>query len=300
MMTPSFPLQGEIASLLAALIWACSISCYSRFGGHVRAGTLNLFKNIVGLLCLGVAGSLLGWAWPKSLSPYLAFGLSGLVGLALGDTLMFYGMRKIGPQTATVLQCLAPPFAAVLAWLVFDESLSIFQWTGMTLTVCALAFVVAERPSTGVVRAFSVSGLLAALGAALCQALAVLILRRALQGTDVMTGTLLRLFPAIVGLSFVSLLRGQGRDLRRVFEPMQRGVIITLAAFFGTFIGLLLMSTGAKYAKAGVMTAISSTYPIWIMPIAHFGFKERVSARQLIWTVLAVLGVALMMAEQFR
>ena len=72
-------------------------------------------------------------------------------------------------------------------------------------------------------------------------------------------------------------------------------MILALASFFGTFIGLLLMSIGAKYAKAGISSALTSTFPLWIIPISVLIAGESVNLRKSILTVFAVAGVGIMM-----
>ena len=100
----------------------------------------------------------------------------------------------------------------------------------------------------------------------------------------------------------VYLLAGLGLVLifsvtRVVFVPfgdVAAFAALSLAAFAGTFLGVLLMSFGAKYAKAGVAAALTSTYPVWIVPIAKFILKERVSWQSAVCTALAVGGIILM------
>jgi len=288
-------LLGEAASLAAAMIWACSLSLYSRFGRQVPSAGLNLYKNFVALSCLVITGLFMGFHWPDGLH-MAAFALSGLIGLALGDTLFFHGLKTIGVQRSSVIQCLAPPLAAVISFLAFGETLGRWEWIGLFVTTGALAWLITARKQNVTLTAhLDWSGVLAALGAAICQALAVIILRQSLQGVDVITGTLLRVFPAILVLSVITYRKSGWEPLRLVFSPMRNGLILTLAAFMGTFLGLLLMSVGAKYAKAGVTAAISSTYPVWILPIAHFLLGERVSVKSVALTLLAVAGIAIMM-----
>jgi drug/metabolite transporter (DMT)-like permease len=289
-------LLGEAASLAAAIIWACSLSLYSRYGRRVPSAGLNLYKNFVALTCLTITGLVMGFHLPEDGLRIGAFALSGLIGLALGDTLFFHGIKTIGVQRSSVIQCLAPPLAAVISWFAFHEALSQWEWLGLLVTTGALAWLIAlkdQGPADAV--ELNWSGVAAALGAAVCQALAVIILRQSLQGVDVITGTLLRVLPALLVLSVMSYMRAGWEPLKLVFSPPRNGLILSGAAFMGTFLGLLLMSTGAKYAKAGVTTAISSTYPVWILPIAHFLLGERVSWKSVALTLLAVAGIAIMM-----
>ncbi|HYX38126.1 MAG TPA: DMT family transporter [Oligoflexus sp.] len=289
-------LLGEAASLAAAMIWACSLSLYSRYGRQVPSSGLNLYKNIVALACLLVTGLIIGFELPADGLTMGALAVSGLIGLALGDTLFFHGIKTIGVQRSSVIQCLAPPLAAVISWLVFAETLSRWEWLGLLVTTGALAWLMASRnESVDPTVQLDWTGVAAAIGSAVCQASAVIILRQALQGGDVVTGTILRVLPAMLVLTVISYRRSGWEPMKLVFTPTRNGLILTLGAFMGTYLGLILMSTGAKYAKAGVTAAISSTYPVWILPIAHYLLGERVSWKSVALTLLAVAGIAIMM-----
>jgi drug/metabolite transporter (DMT)-like permease len=74
--------------------------------------------------------------------------------------------------------------------------------------------------------------------------------------------------------------------------------MITIGAFFGTFIGLLLMSVSVKYAPAGIAAAIGSTYPVWVLVVERIFLKKASGPLRIICTVVAVLGVCLMMVPR--
>ncbi|RYZ58862.1 MAG: DMT family transporter [Proteobacteria bacterium] len=288
-----WPLLGECAALMAAMIWAVSMSLYTRFGQSVSARHLNLFKNCVALICLGGVALFVPWHWPAGAQTYYVLALSGLMGLALGDTLLFLSLKSMGVQRTSIIQCLAPPFAALLAWIAFGERLVLWEWLGLSITVVFLALILKAR-SHAAAAPLTALGVTAALGAAVCQAFAMTSLRWSLQGVDVWTGTFLRITPSIAALTLFSLYVGDLGQMKVIFQPKRKALILTFAALIGTFLGLVLMSTGAKYAKAGVATALSSTTPIWILPIAHFMLGEKLSLKLLVLTLFVVCGVVLM------
>jgi len=246
------------------------------------------------LICIGVVSIFAKWLWPTQLQTYLALFASGLVGLALGDTLLFVSLKSMGVQKTSVIQCLAPPFAALMAWGFFQEVLVVWEWVGLLVTVSFLALILKARTGTQQ-QPMTPLGLCSALGAALCQAFAMTSLRWSLQGVDVWSGTLLRIVPSILALFlYASFVARDLSHMTRIFTPRRNALLLTAAAFLGTFLGLILMSTGVKYSKAGVATALSSTTPVWILPVAHFMLGEKMKVRLLLLTVGAVLGVALM------
>ena len=58
-------------------------------------------------------------------------------------------------------------------------------------------------------------------------------------------------------------------------------------------IGVFLLAVATKYAEAGVVTALSGTFPVWVVPIAVFALKEKAAPSTVLWTLVAVLGVCL-------
>ena len=130
---------------------------------------------------------------------------------------------------------------------------------------------------------------------ALCQAIGVVIARHAVQEVHILHGTLLRIGPAVLVLIFSGLISSQGIGLGRILSKPRQAIRLAIAAFAGAFLGLLLMTIGTKYAKAGISSALSSTYPIWIIPFARLYLGEKGNWQSIMCTVVAVGGIAFML-----
>src|SRR5262245_43487876 len=109
---------GELAALLAAATWAVSAMLYRRALPHYGPHQANLYKT--------TAGALLIWltllCWPRAApsgwraSSLATLSLSGVVGLAIGDTFYFRAMQLLGIQRTVVLFSLSPVFTLALAF----------------------------------------------------------------------------------------------------------------------------------------------------------------------------------------
>ncbi|HYH11404.1 MAG TPA: DMT family transporter [Thermomicrobiales bacterium] len=66
----------------------------------------------------------------------------GLVGVSITQFAWAYGMKDVDPGTGTFLFATVPVMAAVIAWLVLGERLSVAGWTGMALTVVGTTVLV--------------------------------------------------------------------------------------------------------------------------------------------------------------
>lgn len=290
---------GELASLGAALIWSCSMSLFAVQGRGLPAEGLNLFKNAIAFVGFGLACLALQPAWPTELRTVSILAASGVIGITLGDTALFAALSRLGAQVTSASQCLAPPIAAIAAAWSMGETLSPLETAGLVVTVTAVFGVIhfgrREGASlAGIPRRTLLVGIAYAALAATCQGIGLVMSRYAFQNVDVLSGTIIRIAPALVLLVGLTLSGPARRTLKTLSIPRRRLGLLALASFAGTFIGLLLMSIGAKYAKAGVTAALTSTYPIWIIPIAHFVVKERVNWHTVACTVVAVAGIAML------
>ncbi len=288
--------QGEIASLGAALVWAVALSMYRRYGYGVKPWGLNLFKNWVGLAGIVLLLLVTQPVWPTDPSIYLALTLSGLAGITLGDTAGYSVLRHLGAPAAAASVCLGPPLSAMLAFFFLGESLSTQELMGMSLTVLGVggALLYTQPASVRANDTFVPSrrwGIFWLVLGGLGHSVGVVLSRYGMPHVDSYLGTFLRLLPAqlfLLGVRYFqpSGIRGLARDRKRL------GLLIG-TAMVGTFLGLILMSVGLKYSKAGIATALMSTYPLWVVPIAHFMLGERVRWEAFVFTVVACLGCVL-------
>ena len=302
-MDPPFPLAGEAAALTAAFLWAIGLCIFRGVGAHLPPATLTLGKNVIALSCLAILLSITPRPWPTDAETWGALMMSGFVGLAVGDLFLFAGLAAVGTRPAAVLMCLAPPLTVLIAAVTIDETLSGRELVGMFVTVGAVVGVILADGKNDAATAALPSGkwrvgIACGLVAALCQAVGIVLSRRALQDTDAIVGTTLRLLPAVAALAIAPIIP---RIPRHRFSPLRRGRVAALlftASFVGTFLGVALLSFGTKYAPAGIAAALSSTTPIWVIPIARVTLGDRATWQSAALTVLAVVGVAVMMSAR--
>jgi drug/metabolite transporter (DMT)-like permease len=292
------PYIGELASLTAALIWSFTLTAYRAYGTRISALHLNLYKNMVAFFCLVALVFFTASHWTVSTRSFVYLCVSGLFGLTLGDTFFLAALKRIGTQLSSSVQCLAPPLSGLVAMFWLSEELNIAEWLGIVLTVSAIFMLIyfSQNKKTRISDLPTKTlwtGVAFAIAAAFCQAFSWVIARDALQGVDVLVGTSIRIGSAGAVLLLYSFWRGD-QSYRELFTDFSLFWRISLAAFFGSFVGVTLLSVGAKYAKAGVSAALASTYPIWIIPVAYFMVRERASFISICCTMLAVVGIGLM------
>lgn len=112
--------MGELAAILTAISWSFTSIFFnnaSRAIGSVRVNRLRLL--VASIILITVHWIVLGSPIPISATPdqWFWLGISGIIGLALGDAFLFQAYVHIGARLTTLIMALDPVFSTLIAWL---------------------------------------------------------------------------------------------------------------------------------------------------------------------------------------
>jgi drug/metabolite transporter (DMT)-like permease len=290
------PARGQVAALAAALFWAAASVIWVRAGERIRPLQLNLLKGLIGISLIALTLALRGDLFvPVERRALLYLGVSGAVGIGLGDTAYFDSLNCLGARRALLLTLIAPPLAGLTAWWLLGERLGPFAWLGMALTVGGLTWVITEKnPGTGGGRTRTLRGVTVGVAAAIAQVVGAVLSRAAFAQTEVtpLFSALLRMSAAVVTvLACMSFSRR--KSCWAVRHPRDLWRLVFAATFIGTFLGISLQQFAFKYADTGVTQTLLSTSPLFILPIAMW-MGEKLSIRSVAGAVIGLIGIAML------
>ena len=286
---------GELAALAAAFFWALSSTIWQRVGQQIPAVVLNLLKGAIALFFLSATILILGTSLP-AFNPYIFAMLlvSGALGIGLGDTAWFLVLKYLGARRALLLETLSPPLTALFGWIFLQEKLSVVACTGIFLTICGVAWVIAERTAETTLPAKHIwLGLGISLLGQTSHAAGAILSRAAFTQIDIdpwWTAALRLSGGMAVMLCFLN--RRNTESLKQFKSPKILFFTI-IAAFLGTYLGIFLQQTSLKYAPAAIAGALSSTSPLFVLPLAWVA-GEKLSFRAVLGVVAAIGGIILL------
>lgn len=292
------PVIGELSGLGCAAVWATVATAMRAASDRTSPVMINGIRCTIAsvtlilmLLATGRAGNLFLLP-PTALVAILG---SGIFGQALGDALFVKGMKMIGSARAFPIAATNPLLTTLMAVILLGEQVSWLGASGTVLVVsgvCLLAFRHGAPKQIGVKSSSDTLGLLVALGAAISYATSNIVLKQGLVDVDLLAANLVRLaFAAILLLSFEAINSNghinTGLDRRSM-------AIMAFAGTINAFSSLLYMNAiyHAGAAKASVLT---STSPLFALPLSLIFLKERINRRVLIGTLLSVVGIWLVL-----
>ena len=295
LLSPATPsgATSATAALAGAFCWTLATLLWRRIPATLTANQLNLCKTLLAFLVQLPFLAVVQWP-PGQGRALLLLALSGVVGIAWGDSLFFGALRRLGTRRSLTLTAGGPAVTALAGLVTLGERPHPPQWLGIGLIGLAVALVARQSPDPDGQGSPSLpwTGLALALAAMACGSAGALLARSALRSGEVPT-----LLAATVRLGAASLVLAPGLGqlagvLRQRRWPPLPWPSMALATLLGTNLGILLQQIALAGLPGGLAVALLSTSPVMALPFAHLE-ADRPGARGLVAAGAATAGVSL-------
>ena len=290
-------MPGYAAALTAAFCWALGgliavtpVIRLGPFGFNRIRNPLSFF-----MLC-SLAFLTSGWAQIDHQYFWYIF-FSAIIGIFFGDSALFVTMNRMGPRRTSILFATNAPMTAVISFLVLDEKLSLGQIAGCVVVLLGVLLAIIygtanQQHRWEQVRGSVLVGVVSGLTAAFCQASGAIIIKPVMEsGADPVTVSAMRVGIASVFLIAYGWLR-QGRQARNNYSKPTIALVawIACSGFVAIVLGMTLLLYGLAKGEAGVITTLSATTPVMILPLLWIKTGERPALGSWIGAILTVVG----------
>lgn len=283
---------GIAAALGAGAAWAIGAVLFKGLADRVPPLGLTFAKGILGLVFLGGL-LLLDESPPVDANTSLLLGLSGLLGITLGDTFFFATLRTWPAHLVVLLSLAGQALVVLLAVLFLAETPSRTAVAGMVLIIIGISFAVirrADAPGTRLSRRGWVFGLLSIA----TMSSSVLVAKVGLHEASALQATFIRLLCGTAGSLVLGAISGGARNWLEPFREYKMRRDLVAAVLVGTVGGLWLFHLGLKNVDASIANTLTATEPLLVLPLAAVVLGERVQRNAILGTVIAVAGVGLL------
>jgi drug/metabolite transporter (DMT)-like permease len=301
----AWPHFGESMGLLAAFIFAWTSVFFTTAGRRLGVTTLNLLRLLGAVILLGSTHLVLhGDLWPDApLESILWIGLSGIVGLAIGDSALFRAFTIIVPRRGMMAMATAPVFTVLIAWVVIDEALGVQALVGIAVVMGGVIMAILGKdpgggdfahPDRAKLRKGYALAMVAAAGQGLGSAFVKIGMAGGAVQVDPLSATFVRMVFAWAAYWIAVVPR---HDLRALLRPLadRRGTTaLMLATFLGPYVSVYVSILAIRYAEAGVAQVLLGTVPIFVFLPSWLVYRDRPSPIALVGVVVAVAGGALL------
>jgi DME family drug/metabolite transporter len=289
----SLPTLGALCALASAFTWAVTSLLVRTVSPPLSSVTVSAVRALLGggllltwVLVTGGVGRLAAIGETN----FLLLAVSIVVAIALGDVMFFESARFLGLARAMTISMVYPLMSAGFAAIFLGEPLTARVGAGSVVTLVGLALIVRARNGERVREERLGVGLAAAFTAAVAWAASLLVLKPAMGTLDPVTAQAVRLPLAALVLFATPWGWGAPRQVLAADRSMLWRVAILGIV---TAASSVLFVTSVKWADVAVAAVLSSTAPLFALPMGLIFLGERVTRSALAGTALAVTGVAL-------
>jgi len=284
---------GALCALGSALSWSLTSLMVSALAPGIGTFTINAARTtLTAAIVIGwmlVAGGLES-VLTLSMGSLALLAVSIVLAIAIGDTIFFESAQRLGLGRAMTISMSYPVVAASLAAVLLGETLTVPIIVGGLLTLAGLVLIVMARmEAPGEARPWR--GVVEALLAALAWGVSVVALRVPLDEIDPVSAQAIRL-PVGALILWVTpwALRGVPVLLRGGWPLFGR--LVALAAM--TAVSSVMYGASVKYAGVAVATVLSSTAPLFAVPLGVVFLGERLPALALAGSAVTVAGIVVL------
>lgn len=299
---------GELAGLMAAICWTATALAFESAGKKIGSLSVNLIRLIMAIVLLGI------YTWisrglflpvDASIHHWKYLALSGIIGFAIGDLLLFEAYVVIGARTSMLIMSFTPPITGIIGWIIMGEQMSFQNLLGMGITLTGIVLVVINRnklnkknnpeksPKDKKRISYYFIGVLLAFGGAVGQATGLVLSKFGMQDYDAFAATQIRVIAGTIGFVIIFFLMRRWKKVFAALKNRKAMKGVTIGAFFGPFLGVSFSLLAVQNTLTGIASTLMALVPVMIIPPAVIFFKEKVNAMEIIGAIIAFVGVGM-------
>ena len=288
---------GYVLAISAAAIWSGVALSATRMVRYFGSYNYNLLR-LLGIIVIFSPYVFLRWEplyFENSI--FLAIFLSSVIGIIIGDTFLFICLKRLGPRRQALLFSMQIPFTIVLAEIFLQSLPSITELVGCALIFSGILIAIQFNrsiPNDDLenIQGNKYTGLLAGIGLALCQSIGIILMKPALGSTDPIIVSYLRIIIAAI-IMFGSLFFIKNNQLWEKMKDYKKTIFSIFLGFMGMGVGMTMLIYALKFGNPGVISTLSSTMPIMIIPILWIITKNYAGHLAVIGAALTCLGAGI-------
>ncbi len=305
---------GETISLVVAVSWTATALFAEVASKRIGSLSLNVLRMLLSLIMLGITLWItIGSPYPlySDGSTWLWLSLSGFIGYVLGDYCLFRSYILIGSRFGQLFMTMAPPAAAISAWIMLGEQMNMMAICGMLVTITGIAVSVLNRKGEGkrnLHLSMPVSGVLYGIGAGVGQGVGLVFSKMGMKCYEAsipaeqmetigsmipFASTYIRAVTGLLGFALIMLLSRRTRSVINAAKDSKAMKFTFLATLAGPFLGVSLSLMATLYTHAGIAQTIMSLTPILILWPSSFFFHQKVTIKEVVGAIISVIGVSL-------
>src|SRR5437764_1654844 len=234
--------RGILAALGCAASWAMGAVLFKKVGEQLSSPAMTLVKSFISAALLGLVLLLIGYT-SVSAETMILLVLSGVLGIAIGDTLFFAALKELTPHTLIMLLTGGQVLTVLLAVIFLKESPTPIAWLGIALVIAGI-FIVVRANLSGENKKSPLKGIVLGAFSVACMSTSYVIAKKPLEEPgSAMEATFIRMLAGGITMLLIFLFTGQAKNWWQPFRDSNllgqfflSVAMLTFGGFWLTFV----------------------------------------------------------------
>lgn len=298
-------LIGMAAGITTSCLWTFGVLLFALACKRIGSFNVNAYRIALATGFLIVANFIfLGAPLPVATrEQWFWIGLSGIIGLGLGDIALFKAFVIAGPRLTVLVFSTSAIFSTIGAYIILGETIRPLGLCGIAITLAGIAVAVLGADKTednGTSKRLKIWGLILAAFGAFGQGIGAVLSKRGMLNDpsvilNPLSTALMRMLLGTLFIWMVALVFRKLTTLRKVFRDKEGMKQTVLAAIIGPFLGMVSSMVAIANTQAGVAQISMSLMPVLIIPVEWMLYRRKTCLQGILGAVTAVVGIAVLL-----
>ncbi|GEM_PF-1544618 len=284
--------EGVILGFVTAAFWGASPILYRWGGENLSSVEINFVRTVGAFASVIVINFIMNsWKLVMVQLPLWVWGLfcgSLLLGLFIGDSLFFSGIKLIGVGRCSVISSSYPLTTMLFAWIFLNEKMSFKFLIAGLIIVLGVYLLYGEESPTGNPKDMAIKGYILSLGVSLSWGLSLALIKIISDYFSPVSFMTWR-----VGILLIITLVSMGFKFRKLSPALKKPknwFILGIAGTVGIGVSYLTFVRALQLAPVSQIGIITGTSPLLTTLLAALFYHEKITLRSGIGSGLIIAG----------
>jgi drug/metabolite transporter (DMT)-like permease len=308
----SFQYYGELMAILTTLSWTICIFPFTEASRRLGPNTVNHYRLLLAVILLSLIlitfkeFNFIKLFTEPHLDNWIWLGLSGIIGLTLGDYFGFTMYAIVGTRLGSLFASLSPGAALLFGFILLGETINLIGIIGIVITSIGVAWISlskaehAKIPDHG--HGKISKGILFGILSAICQGVGLVLAKKGFYNPNIQEeinpihATWIRMITATLTIFAVSFVSGKIKTISLpLLNNQNNGIKYMIAGtLFGPVMGVSMSLYTISVLNVSMAQTIFSLVPVFVLPIAYWIYKEKITIKSLLGALIATLGLIIL------
>ena len=284
-------LLGIALALISTMSWAICSILFKKLGEKLDAVSMATIKSTLSSVILFsiiiFTGNFLNISYDK----LMPVALSGIIGIAIGDSLFFSALNRLSPLMLSLILLVCPDlFSGIFGFIFLKEMPSTLSWIGIFLILIGMMFIFKYEKDKSRNRT-TFMGIFLALLSLICTSYSMVLAKPVLVHIPVVVAVFYRMLFGAIFLLIIGIFTGRIKIWKNNLNDIRFDMNLIGTIMLATIGGFWMSLAAVKYCKLIIASSLMMLEPLFILIFMIIFNKYKPESKEILGVIIIVSGI---------